>query len=366
MYAHLERISRGVVSHLGLPSPVTNGEEERSRASVTAEGDLLPAFERFGFGGPDGNRLASSDGHEPRNEPEWSNSMLDGSDGTGNSAGPMITTTSNNSSGEANPTTMSLQTFVQSAPDYHQGFHDIQASQIVPCMAGNGTEFSTMGHFDGFQGPHPNNNFGGNFSQSNGYGYSWLPSVGTPGYDYYQYVQTLQQQMAALNQALYQQAVAWRERYEHTCSTAMNHINIRDGHKEALKLQLRGAGLHPVIEPIFPAEAQFWKDQLGMLFRNLSCWAKKYYKFPPGVKVPAITQTMLSQVCHDSRTMSNLMRSNHTKYMVIVSLATRWLVSEIFDSGFLEGVVPKFAKSDSDGKPNDGFREAMATAKSKP
>jgi hypothetical protein len=52
--------------------------------------------------------------------------------------------------------------------------------------------------------------------------------------------------------------------------------------------------------------------------------------------------------------------------MVIVLLATRWLVNEIFDSGFLEGVVPNFAKSDSDGKPNDGFREAMAAAKGNP
>jgi hypothetical protein len=119
--------------------------------------------------------------------------MLNGSDGTGKSAGPMIPTMSNYSSGGASPTTMRFQTFVQSAPGYHPGFHDIQASQIVPYMGGNGTEFSTIGRCDGFQGPHLNNNFGGNFSQSNDCGYSWLPSVGTPGYNYYQYIQTLQQ-----------------------------------------------------------------------------------------------------------------------------------------------------------------------------
>jgi hypothetical protein len=71
---------------------------------LTAEQHLAPAFERFGFGGHDGNRLASSDGHGPWNEPEWSDSMLNGSDGTGKSAGSMIPTTSNNSSGGANST----------------------------------------------------------------------------------------------------------------------------------------------------------------------------------------------------------------------------------------------------------------------
>jgi hypothetical protein len=154
--------------------------------------------------------------------------MLNGSDGTGKSAGPRIPTTSNCSSGGAGPTTMSFQTFVQSASGYHPGFHDLQGSQIVPYMAGNGTEFSTKGRCDGFQGPHLYNNFGGTFWQSNGYGYSWLPSVGTPGYRYYQYIQTLQQQNEALNQALNQQAVAWRERFEHTCPTAMNSIHTRD------------------------------------------------------------------------------------------------------------------------------------------
>jgi hypothetical protein len=184
---------------------------------LTVEQHLAPAFERFGFGGPDGNRLALSDGHGPWNEPEWSDSMLNGSDGTGKSAGSMIPTTSNNSSGGANPTTMSLQTFVQSAPGYHQGFHDIQASQIIPYMAGNGTEFSTMGRFDGFQGPHLNNNFGGNLSQSNVYGYSWLPSVGTPGYDYYHHIQTLQQK-----EALKQEVFALREKFKDACSMAIN------------------------------------------------------------------------------------------------------------------------------------------------
>jgi hypothetical protein len=94
-----------MVRHLGLPSSVTNGEDDRSRTSVSAEEQLAPAFEGFGFGGPDG--------HGPWNEPEWSGSMLNGSDGTDKSAGPMIPTTSNNSSGGANPTTMSLQIFVQ-------------------------------------------------------------------------------------------------------------------------------------------------------------------------------------------------------------------------------------------------------------
>jgi hypothetical protein len=97
----------------------------------------------------------------------------------------MIPTTSNDSSGGGSPTTMSFQTFVQSAPGYHPGFHDIPTSQILAYMAGNGTEFSTMGRCDGFQDPHLNSNFGDIFSQSNGCGYSWLPSVGTPGYNYY-------------------------------------------------------------------------------------------------------------------------------------------------------------------------------------
>jgi hypothetical protein len=96
-YAHLEHISRGMVRHLGLPSSVTNGENHRSRTFVSAEEQLVPTFERFGFGGPDGNRLASSHGHGPRNEPEWSDFTSNGSDGTGKSAGHMTPTTSNRS-----------------------------------------------------------------------------------------------------------------------------------------------------------------------------------------------------------------------------------------------------------------------------
>jgi hypothetical protein len=52
-YAHLEHISRGIVRHLGLPSSVTNGEDDRSRTFVSAEEQLVPTFERFGFGGPE-------------------------------------------------------------------------------------------------------------------------------------------------------------------------------------------------------------------------------------------------------------------------------------------------------------------------
>jgi hypothetical protein len=82
----------------------------------------------------------------------------------------------------------------------------------------------------------------------------------------------LQQQ----NEALNQQAVAWRERYEHTCSTAMNHIDTRNGHKEALKLQLREAGLDPVIEPIVPAEAQPSQQEWLGPRDALLCQAQEY------------------------------------------------------------------------------------------
>jgi hypothetical protein len=44
MYAYLENISRGMMSHLGLPSSVTNGEDDRRRTSVSAEEQLAPAL----------------------------------------------------------------------------------------------------------------------------------------------------------------------------------------------------------------------------------------------------------------------------------------------------------------------------------
>jgi hypothetical protein len=361
-YDHLEHVSRGMVRHLGLRCPVTNGENYRGRTFAPAEEQLAPAFEKFGVSGPCHNRLAHPHGNGLLNELEWSDSTSNGSDGTGNSTGPMTPTASNTSSGGTKSTKMSLQAFMHSTPSYLQSFHDIQASQIDPYMAGNRTGFSAHDRFDGFQGPHLNNNFAGSLLEPNGHGYS-----GTNSYEYYSYIQTLQQ-----NEALKQQVVALRgylaekdERIKYACAMAIKHLNTREGELEGLKRQIREAGHHPCIEPVVSVQDKRWDEQFGMLFRNLSCWAKKHYKFPTGETVPANIHARLLQICHDPRTVSNLMRSAHTKYMVIVSLATRWLVDEIFTPHFLAGVVHNFAKSDSEGKPSDGFREAMATAKGK-
>jgi hypothetical protein len=59
------------------------------------------------------------------------------------------------------------------------------------------------------------------------------------------------------------------------------------------------------------------------------------------------------------------MSNSQAKYLLILSLAARWLVDEIFNPHFVADVVHNFAKTDFAGQPSTGVRSAMAAANGK-
>jgi hypothetical protein len=169
--------------------------------------------------------------------------------------------------------------------------------------------------------------------------------------------EALKRQVAALEKNLEEEDV----NFLYAVDKATSLIHRRDSEIESLARQLRGIGHDPCNE--MSVEDKAWEARFCQLFKDLSCWAKKHYKFPTRAVVPFGIHTRLLEICHDSTTLSDLMNNQETKFLVVLSFAARWLVDEIFTPGFFAGVVKSFAKSDSEGKITDGFYEAMAMAK---
>jgi hypothetical protein len=150
----------------------------------------------------------------------------------------------------------------------------------------------------------------------------------------------------------------YKQRSEHAINLAMRHITIREAEIASLKRQLRQEGIRPYNEPAVTDDG-FYEKEMGMLFRMLCCWAKRFYKFPTGQQLPPALQFRVTQVCEDPHNEQYLMNSSQTKYLVIVALSVRWLIEEILNPRFLDEIAGTVMPL----SPGEGLREVIEAAK---
>ncbi|KAF8247496.1 hypothetical protein K440DRAFT_682261 [Wilcoxina mikolae CBS 423.85] len=144
---------------------------------------------------------------------------------------------------------------------------------------------------------------------------------------------------------------------EYACNLAMRNITIREAEIAGLRRQIRQQGLRPFNE-VDPAGDSFFEKELGMLFRMLCCWGKRFYKFPTGERLPRNLQAGVSQICEDPNNEHYLMNKSQTKYLIVVGLAARWMVDEILNPHFLDMVVG-LVKTSSTMREDNALREAV-------
>jgi len=148
---------------------------------------------------------------------------------------------------------------------------------------------------------------------------------------------------------------------QYACNLAMRNITIREAEIASLRRQIRQQGLHPFNEAD-PAGDLFFEKELGMLFRMLCCWGKRFYKFPTGERLPRNLQAGVSQICEDPNNEHYLMTKSQTKYLIVVGLAARWMVDEIMNPHFLD-IVVELIKTSSTMREDNALREAVDVAK---
>lgn len=131
-----------------------------------------------------------------------------------------------------------------------------------------------------------------------------------------------------------------KEKLEYACSQALTNITIREAEIAKLRLQLRQQGLRPCSEPE-GSEDLFFEKELSMLFRMLCCWGKRFYKFPTGElhSLPQNLHNFITEICEDKSNESYLMATHQTKYLVVVAMASRWMVEKILNPQFLDMAV---------------------------
>lgn len=120
----------------------------------------------------------------------------------------------------------------------------------------------------------------------------------------------------------------WKARYEHVYYSAMKQIKNRDIEITQLKQQLQAIGIVPYSELKAP-EDNHLEQELGMLFRGVGCWAKKYYKFPTHERIPKALQAKISETCEDRESERFLMGSDESKYLVVTAMALRFVVRSL-------------------------------------
>jgi hypothetical protein len=162
-------------------------------------------------------------------------------------------------------------------------------------------------------------------------------------------------------QELKRQIYGFSRNYDYACNLAIRHITIREAEIASLKRQLRQEGLRPYNEPVM-ADDTFFEKELGMLFRMMCCWAKRFYKFPTGEPLSASLQSRILQICEDPHNEQYLMANNHTKHLVVVSFAARWIVDEILSPRFLDCVVRSLMDRDDNSRNAEGFQELLESA----
>ncbi|KAI5850067.1 hypothetical protein BZA05DRAFT_445792 [Tricharina praecox] len=161
---------------------------------------------------------------------------------------------------------------------------------------------------------------------------------------------------------LEQQAYKYQSNLNHACQVALKNITVREAEIASLKRQLRQEGLRPYNEPEETDDAAaFYESELAMLFRMVSCWAKRFYKFPTTETLGEDILNKLRQVCEDWHNECYLMTSERTKFLVVVAMATRMLAG-LFEPAFLDEVVSIFL-GNPDVKAGDGLREIIHFAR---
>jgi hypothetical protein len=237
--------------------------------------------------------------------------------------------------------------------DIENGLSDM----VDPGMTGYGTGLLTNGPFYGFQGP----GLSAFANNTQHHGHFSFPTIEPPHSPYCAYIQrhiemensALRQQVAELQGYVTEQ----HNLLKHARETGFHHANILTGDVEVLKNQLRSLGRRPCIDPVISEVEKFWEEQFGVVFKELFFWANEHYQLPTRLEmVPMDTQIRLLTICHNMGSLSNGLSSPHTKPLIIVSLATRWLANEILTTEFLETFDATLAlhKKDSEVTPIDG------------
>ncbi|KAI5818501.1 hypothetical protein BZA77DRAFT_307161 [Pyronema omphalodes] len=131
-----------------------------------------------------------------------------------------------------------------------------------------------------------------------------------------------------------------KEKLEYACNQALMNITIREAEIAKLRLQLRQQGLRPCSEPEGSGDL-FFEKEISMLFRVLCCWGKCFYKFPTGelYSLPQNLHNFITEICEDKSNEQNLMATHQTKYLVVVAMASRWMVEKILNPQFLDMAV---------------------------
>jgi hypothetical protein len=147
-----------------------------------------------------------------------------------------------------------------------------------------------------------------------------------------------------------------KEKLEYACSQALTNITIREAEIAKLRLQLRQQGLRPCSEPE-GSEDLFFEKELSMLFRMLCCWGKCFYKFPTGElhSLPQNLHNFITEICEDKSNENSLMATHQTKYLVVVAMASRWMVEKILNPQFLDMAV-ELVKAAASRKENGPYR----------
>jgi len=161
---------------------------------------------------------------------------------------------------------------------------------------------------------------------------------------------------------LERQAHRYQSNLSHACDVAVKYITVREAEIASLRRQLRQEGLRPYNEPEDTEDDAFYEKELSMLFRMLSCWAKRFYKFPTTETLGEDLMNKLLQVCEDWHNECYLMISERTKSLVVVAMATRMLAG-LFEPDFLDEVVSDFLRNPAEAKAGDGLREIIRSAK---
>jgi len=161
---------------------------------------------------------------------------------------------------------------------------------------------------------------------------------------------------------LEREALAYQSNLTHACDVAIKITTVREAEIASLKRQLRQEGLRPYNEPENTEDAAFYEKELSMLFRMLSCWAKRFYKFPTSEPLDNNLLNKLRQVCEDWHNECYLMTSERTKSLVVVAMAARMLAG-LFEPNFLDEVVNNFLGNPKGAKAGDGLREIISAAK---
>jgi hypothetical protein len=126
-----------------------------------------------------------------------------------------------------------------------------------------------------------------------------------------------------------------RARLDFSYKTAMGHINSRDAEISHLKRFIRSLGAKAPTDNTGTDNSYFEKE-LGMMFRTVCCWSKRFYKFPTETNIPHRLQDTISEVCEDAESERQLMNSEQSKYLVVIALAARFFNTRIFGQEFFD------------------------------